>query len=314
MLGDVLSVVPHQDGAFGYGKMHAQMVAGADGMIYATTYWGTRTGLEYTNGYEGDVLLRIDPSSGSITNLGVPVPNHGIPTLAASPDGKLIFGEAAESEATPAKGLFFVYDIAAGKVVFQHDKPDGAPGYRSILVDGSGKAWFSVGDGQVAVYDPSSNSVSDSSVTIPGQFLRAATHPAPDGTVYGVTQGGAKDEPDVFFKVSPDGQFTSLGAAQGYTTSLALSDDGATIYYVPDAHGDAYKNGTPLIARNTSSGQEQTIVRLNDLSEPKLNLRVGGSYDVALDPTSSTLFIGLNAGDPSAKDAFGSVVLAVVKL
>jgi hypothetical protein len=310
MLGNVLSVVEHQDGTFGYGKIHAQMVGAADGMIYATTYWGTRRGLEYGNGYDGDVLLRIDPTTGSITNLGVPVPQHGIPTLAGSLDGKLIFGEAAVADAPPQRGEFFVYDVAAGKVVFQQDNPDGAPGYRNILVDGSGKAWFSVGDGQLAVYDPATNSVTDSTESIPGSFLRASSHPAPDGTVYGVTQGDTQ----TFFKVSPDGTFTDMGAARGYTTSIALSPDGKTIFYVPDAHGSAFQQGTPVIALDTATGADRVVVKLNDLAEPKLNLRLGGSYDVVLDDSGSTLFVGLNAGDPSAKSAFGSVVLAVVKL
>lgn len=313
MIGDVLSVVPHQNGTFGYGKIHAQMVSAADGMIYATTYWGSRRGIEYGNGYDGDVLLRIDPSTGSITNLGVVVPEHGVPTLAGSKDGKLLFGEAVEPVADPEEGLFFVYDIAAGKVIFQRDNPSGAPGYRNILVDGSGKAWWSVGDGEAATYDPATNTVGDSNVKIPNGFLRAATHPAPDGTVYGVTEGG-KGEPDVFFRVSSDGQLTQIGEARGYTTSIALSPDGHTLFYVPDAHGKAFEQGAPVIAFDTSTGDEREVVKLNDLIQPQLNLLVGGSYDVVLDDSGSTLFIGLNVGDPSTDSGFGKVVLAIVKL
>lgn len=314
LLDDVFSVVPHEDGAFGYGKMHAQMVRGFDGAVYGTTYWGARDDLTFESGYGGDVLLRIDPATGAITNLGVPVPRHGVPTLAASPDGTLLFGEApdplAELEEGGKRGLFFVYDLRARKVLFQMDKPDGAPGYRSILVDARGRAWFSVGDGQVAIYDPATNTAETSGAAIPGEFLRAATGPAPDGTVYGVTEG----EVPTFFKVDRDGKLETMGPARGYTASLALSPDGRTVYYVPDAHGSAYKEGTPVIALDTASGEERVVVKLNDLVEPKIGLRLGGTYDVVLSEDGRTLFVGLNAGPPDSKSTFGVPVLAAVKV
>jgi hypothetical protein len=43
---------------------------------------------------------------------------------------------------------FFAYDIAQRKVVFQMDKPSGVKGYRNILIDSTGKAWFSIGANQ----------------------------------------------------------------------------------------------------------------------------------------------------------------------
>jgi hypothetical protein len=69
-----------------------------------------------------------------------------------------------------------------------------------------------------------------------------------------------------------------------------------------------------VIVVDTANGKETELVRLNDLAESKLDLRLGGSYNVVIDETGSTLFVGLNAGDPSTDESFGSVVLAVVKL
>jgi hypothetical protein len=310
LLNDVFSVVSHQPGTFGYGKIHAHMVRGADGALYATTYWGSERAVEYGNGYEGDVLLRIDPKTGELANLGVPVAHHGIPSLTISLDGRLLFGEAADPDPASSKGVFFVYDLNQRKVVFQMEKPTGAPGYRCVLVDGSGKAWFSTGEGEVSTYDPTANSVTKSDQRIPGEFLRADSRPSPDGTVYGVTQG----ETPTFFSISKDGRMTTMGPARGYTASLALSSDGKTLYYVPDAHGKSYLNGTPVIALDTATGDEREIVRLNDLIQPAMSLRAGGSYDIVLDDSGRTLYIGLNAGEPSTKEAFGHVVLAVVKL
>ncbi len=85
---DVLSQVQHQEGAWGYGKIHAQIVAGPCGDAYLATYWGSRTNLEYTDGYQGDLLFRLDASDLSLQALGVPVPKHGIPSLSVLRPGR----------------------------------------------------------------------------------------------------------------------------------------------------------------------------------------------------------------------------------
>ena len=83
-VADVLSQVEHEEGAWGYGKIHAQLVAsGCD--VYLATYWGSRRGLEFSPSYDGDLLFRVDPSTLELEPLGTPVPRHGIPSLAGSP-------------------------------------------------------------------------------------------------------------------------------------------------------------------------------------------------------------------------------------
>lgn len=78
LVGDVLSVVEHQEGDWGYGKIHGALVRD-DCLVYAATYWGSRRGLEYQGSYHGDHLLRWDPSDHRIESLGVPVERQGIP-------------------------------------------------------------------------------------------------------------------------------------------------------------------------------------------------------------------------------------------
>ena len=36
-------MVEHEPGAWGYGKIHAQMVVGPCGEVYVATYWGDAT-------------------------------------------------------------------------------------------------------------------------------------------------------------------------------------------------------------------------------------------------------------------------------
>lgn len=74
-------------------------------------------------------------------------------------------------------------------------------------------------------------------------------------------------------------------------------------------------NGTPLIAVDTDSGEQRVLVELNALIEPALGVRVGGTYNVAVDPQSGRIYVGLNASEVGGNDleaTFGSVVLAVV--
>ncbi|HEY5686209.1 MAG TPA: hypothetical protein VIY70_12620 [Acidimicrobiia bacterium] len=306
-VGDVLSAVDHRPGSWGYGKVHAQMVLDQCGDVWAATYWGTRRGLEYEGGYEGDLLIRIDPDTATYGVADVPVPGHGIPSLAIAPAAGLLYGEAVEPGSDPDDGSFVVYDTARRHIVFESDDPS-PNGFRSVAVDSEERVYVSTGPGQAHRYDPSSGDFRRF-VGIPGGFIRAATTPDPAGIVYAVTQ-----DPAVFFAISPDGAFHTITEAPGYTTSMALDDREGLVYFVSDAHGGAWRSGTPLMALDVETGDISTIVQLNPLVEPMLGLHLGGTYDLAFDTDSRRLFIGFNAAPASTDDSFGAVVLVIVEL
>jgi DNA-binding beta-propeller fold protein YncE len=121
-------------------------------------------------------------------------------------------------------------------------------------------------------------------------------------------------DPGVFFALDPDGTVTELGSALGYTTSMALSPDGGSFYYVPDAHGGAWEAGAPLIAVDTATGESKVVVELNPFVEQHFGLRAGGTYSVAVSDDGETIYVVLNAGDPATNDSFGEVILVVVAL
>ena len=305
-ISDVLSLVPHTDGDWGYGKIHAQMASGPCSTVWMATYWGTRRDLQYTDGYRGDRLFAIDPSGRTIHDLGVLYEEHGVPSLAGSQDGRLLYAEAADPARVGA-GSFVAYDTTEGAIVFTDDS-DAHVGFRSIAVDSFGRAYYSQGDASLTVFDPETNTTSTFAAQIPGEYLRAATAPDANGVVYGVSR-----DPEVFFALDPEGSVRTLGPARAYTTSIALSDDETEIYSVPDAHGGAWKAGAPLIATDTDTGDERVVVELADLAADGLGLRLGGTYSVAVD--GKTIYIGMNAGPlDEPEEGFGQVVLLIVTL
>lgn len=308
-LADVLSVTGHEPGAWGYGKIHAPMVEGDDGAVYLTTYWGSHEGIEFADGYEGDRLLRIDPATGEVTDLGAPMPGLGIPSIDVAPGTGLLYGEAVDPVADPKESTFFAYDLDTGEVVATVDK-GATKGARDVLVDADGRAWFSTGDeGELTVFDPGSRESEVADVAVPGRYLRASTVPAPDGTVYGVTH-----QPDELFALHPDGTIDDLGPAGGYVAALALSDDGSTVYFVPGAHGAGFDEGTPVMALDVATGDLSVLVELADAGAEALDLALGGSYDVAVSDDGERLYVGLNAGPAGSDERFGTVVLVTIEL
>ncbi|HEX6423574.1 MAG TPA: hypothetical protein VFZ79_08855, partial [Acidimicrobiales bacterium] len=132
-IGDVASVAGHEEGDWGYGKVHAQMVAGPCGEVYAASYWGTRSDLELGGSYDGDVLLRLDPAQRTTTDLGTILEGHGVPSMAGWTEGGLIYAEAADPELfDPQRGAFVVIDMATGERVFATDDEEDHRGFRSM--------------------------------------------------------------------------------------------------------------------------------------------------------------------------------------
>lgn len=304
MISDVLSLQEHQSGDWGYGKVHAQMVVGPCGDIFVTSYWGTRSDLEFGPTYDGDILIRLDPQSETIASLDTMISGFGVPSLAVTQDGRFLFAEGAEPETD--HGVFVARDLTTGEEVFRDEDPTHT-GFRALLVDREGRAYYSIGAGRLKRYDPISGEAEELTDRMPGEFLRAVTAPDDNGLVVAVTQ----DEPE-FFTLDSQGSIETLGKAPGYTTSLAR--DGDLVYFIPDAHGSAWESGTPLMTLDLATGRQSVLVELNELAEQSLGLRLGGTYNIAVNRDSKRLFIGLNAGPLGSDSTFGSVVLMVIDL
>lgn len=308
-VGDVASAIGG-DPSWGFGKVHGQIVPGACGEAFLSTYWGTRTGLEYSDSYRGDVLLRVDTDTLAMTPVSTVVEEHGVPSLAGSPDGRYLFAEAVDPTADTDRdtGAFVVLDPETGETLVRDDTTEHI-GFRNVMVDAEGSAYLAAADGRLLVYQPGADELSEHpQAASNGGVLRASTQPTVDGRVFFVTT-----KPEHFYEMDATGSIRAIGPAEGYTTSMAAEPDGSRFYYVPGAHGGSTELGTSVVAVDTRSGERTTLARLDDLLPPAVGLYPAGSYSVALDPVNRLLHVTLNAGT-SPDERWGEVALAVVHL
>jgi hypothetical protein len=304
---DVLSTVPHAEGAFGYGKVHAPMIEDRCGVIWAATYWGSRRDLVYGNGYEGDRLLAIDTDAATISDSGPVAGEFGMPAMTLAGDGRtLVLGSVRVESRDPVTGVFTIVDTSSGQTIAQVDDPRQF-GFRAFGLDPvTGGVLYGIGGGKLASLDPLSGEYQDSELLMPGTWLRAVTRPAPDGTIYAASD----DEPGVF-SISPDGSLEVLGHPEGPTTSLAMSSDGSKVFWMPEAHGKAWEVDAKVMSLETSTGEMSEVVSLLDPFRDELGLLPGGTYSVVYD--DGRLILGVNASNLEDDSGFGTVVLVVIE-
>lgn len=302
-VADVAGALGHPADSWGFGKIHGQMIAADSGDIYFATYWGSRRGLAFDDAYQGDVLLRLDTTDYSLTSLGQPVSQHGVPSLAS--DGRYLFGEAMDPLAEGKSGGLFVFDTSTDELVTWLPDERHAQ-FRNVIVR-EGDALVAAQDGSLLRYQPGATAMEASTIDL-GDQLRASTRPDAHGTVYAVT-----NKEHALVAISPDGGVRRLGTAADYATSLALRPDDSAFLYVPGARGDAPAFGTPVISVDTETGEQTTVVELDALARQKLGLVLGGSYNVTVDRDRGVAHIGFNAGT-SVDEPWGEVVHVSVEL
>lgn len=304
-LFDVQSVVPSDSDSWGYGKIHAQMAVDDCGSVWAATYWGSRRDIEYDDIYQGDRLLQLDVANRQVVDHGLLAGQRGIPAMTLSPEGHIV---AVAVDADTDTAILATFDTATGSALDDVDDPRQV-GFRSLGPSPDGSVVYSIGDRELALLDPEDQTTDDLAISMPGDWLRAATSLNPDNTWYGVTQ----DEP-ALFEVGPDGVANEIGSVDGYTTSLAMTETGDRVYWMPGAHGDAWEQGATVLSYSSETGEISEVVSLATLFEQELGLLAGGTYSVVFD--RGTLILGVNASDPDEDEddsGFGTVVLVVIE-
>lgn len=212
--------------------------------------------------------------------------------------GDLLFMEGVEPFTD--RGSLVVYDLSSRRTV-DLVRAEGHGLFRSLLVDPQGRIHLSAGDRTLSY---GSGGLGEGLV-LPGEGLRAAA-------TMGDVAVAVTNDPARLFSVDTAGRVVDLGPARGYTTSLAADPERRVVFWMPDAHGGAWRSGAPVYRLELDTGEVTKLVDLQPAVGERLGVRVGGSYNLVYDQDRRLLYVGLNTGDEDL--SFGKPVLAVVAI
>ena len=259
------------------------------------------------------VRLQAQSPAPQLETVGVPVPETAIPATNFWRDGNLLYGEAVKPGEGENRGPFFAYDVVRKQLVYSGNE-DIHTGFRCVIVDRSGNAYFSVNETGLARYDPRTNSVTVLNVTLPGR-LRASTAQSSDGWIYGATNRPQNR----IFRFHPEtSRVEDIGSSWDYTASMVLDPTERFVYFIPGAHGGSYRLGTPVVQFDVRTRQHKVIAFLNGFYESQYRYRLGGTYAIDLSDDGRRLFINMNAvdlrRDARATSGFGDPAVVVVHI
>jgi sugar lactone lactonase YvrE len=224
------------------------LVASPDGMVYGGTIEGSEEEPQGGRLFVYDLRQcgRVPEALGlprrpyalgprpMITDLGPLSGDRGIQALALSPSGDHLYGIT-----TPEAGLF-VYDIKQRKVIVKHEIPARHP-CKAIVCDEQGMVYGSADMGWLFRYDPGADTLDILDVRLPAEqgreylALVQAFTKAPDGTIYGGTQGDG-----MLFRldtVRPSIETIGQPTRRNGIQALAVTHDGR-LYGISNQPGD----------------------------------------------------------------------------
>jgi hypothetical protein len=273
-------------------KIHTRIDLGRDGWLYYATHRGsTRRGTDDDHGYLGDWVLRTHPETGE-TRLVAPYPveKHAIPAGLLDGERMLYYGGTISGRDAPAQGEhLFVWDAGAGERRLA--SPEGFERY-AILSQRTGRLyWRAAGTGRGLVYDPASNSISESP-DVPD--VRSATRETPAGIVYGTS-----DRNDVIWAFDTRTEtLTELGrGAAGertYITAMEADPTGRYLYYVPGAHGGIAEEGTAIMQFDTRTRTRKVIAFVAPYYRERYGYTPDGTFGIGLSEDGAKLYLTWN--------------------
>lgn len=287
------------------GEMQSRIDMDADGWLYYATDRGSTTVTTDANGYKGEWILRTNPATLETQIVAThPVEKHTIPCTVLDPKRMILYGGTAiGSKMSPKQTIqFFALDVKTGKVIKTAD--DGP--YRVLIFSPTTGCVYWEGK----KYDPATNEVTKSNAP----RVRSASRESKDGWVYGTSD--TKAELWAFNpKTDELKQLGNIGvASQEYISTIELDPTERYLYYVPGAHGGAYKDNTPIVQLDLKTMKKKVIAFLHDHFWEKYGFALDGSFGNALSPDGSTFFIswdGWRVGQPRGWETCGLTVFHI---
>ncbi|MCE9562771.1 MAG: hypothetical protein K8U57_12060 [Planctomycetes bacterium] len=352
---DMNAVVPPEADRPSWSKVHAKLDEGTDGKIYfsCTLNDGNRAkACTWTDAVPGGQLYAHDPSTGK-TEVVANLPAKRC-TATSLYDAKrnIWWCNLEAGEGNALWGL----DLGTRKPAFQ--AADGSLGFnRAVALGADGSVYFNGPDDartlpkpadpktppakkpaaptkaeQAAAlekttspiwkFDPATRALRKTGSAFAGTpGMRSATPEAGDGNIYGSTQ--ARNE---LFRYSVrDDKLTTLGPVWltgAYVTVMVRSPDGRFLYYLPGAHGGAFKHGTPVVQYDIARKSQKVLAFLAPAFEKEYGYVPGGTYGAKLSADGGTLYVNFNghAADPAVRpagrkaDGFGLTAFAAITI
>lgn len=300
---DVGKICGWKKGQYVDGKIHGCMSIMPDGTLVAATWNGSPIKQEWLDhGYvKGGHLLTYNVLTGNAEY-------HGSPFVGDSWPYHVTDTQTGVFMAVGAEYYFMAYDVKHRKLLYGGMPPDGIKwNLRSTLLDLRTGILYatdsSTPDNFFISYDQRTNHFARLACKTPpnpvsgkNSNMRAYTERrTPDGIFYCMDQVGT------MFKFWPDQEKTeTIGVnwdkSGVYTTSVDISPKFRYVYYVPGAHGEAYKLGVPVIQYDTKTGQKKVLAFLDKFYQDNYGYVMAGTFGIELSPDGSLLVIEMNGG------------------
>ena len=174
-------------------KIHTRNNVGASGKIYFGTKQGYPAAGEKREDYPGGYPMVYDPKTGQTKVYPIPVPHHGINSITPDESRGVAYVSTC-SDGRPGPGenaVFLILDLATGKY---RQLVDTQHYLGFIVVDHLGRAYHPMLGGDVARYDPRSDTLERLQQTIDGKpptpESRLALTPDPDPINWDISPDG----------------------------------------------------------------------------------------------------------------------------
>ncbi len=295
---DMNAVVPPQPGQPAWSKIHARIDEGPDGKIYfsCTLNDGNRAGqpaYHWTEQLPGGQLYSFDPQSGKTSVFASLPPKRCTATSLLDRERQVWW---CNLEAGAGNALWCL-DLKSRKPIFQ--APDGSMGFnRAFALARDGSVYFN-GKDRLWCCEPARDRLAARDAAFPNSpGMRSATRQSKEGWIYGTTQGSGQ-----LFRYRPaQDKLELLGPAWlngAYVTVTELSPDERFLYYLPGAHGGAFRDGTPVVQYELATGQRKVLCFLAEAFEKEQSYVPAGTYGMKLSADGGTLYVNFNghAGD-----------------
>lgn len=316
---DMNRVVPPKPGQPSWSKVHAKIDEGPDGGIYfsCTLNDGNRASQPTYGWHErlpGGQIYRYDPQTGETAVFANLPPKRCTATSLVDLERGLWW---CNLEA--GGNALWALDLRTKAVVFQG--ADGSVGFnRNFALGRDGSIYFNGPEG-LEKYDAATRRVTKTRTTFPGSpGMRASSAETQAGDIYGVTHATNQ----LFRYSTKRDELELLGPSWltgEYTTIVLLSPDERFLYYLPGAHGGAFKTGTPVVQYEIASGRRKVLAFLAPACSEAFDYVPAGTYGAKLSQDGATLFVNFNGhtGDKTRPAhikpiGFGQCAFAAVRI